>query len=322
MGRKKIIGVCAVEECRKPIDSLGWCTLHYQRHYKHGTTDKVGRKGKSTHPLNSIWWHRYGYGSLPPEWMDFWKFVEDVGERPSKGHYFYKIDRSKPYSKNNFKWVEHIRRQPNETDQEWNKRKWQQRLKLKPSLYEYGSVFRELELSLDEYSKLYLRKLEEQNNLCIICNKPETQIDKRSNKFKRLAIDHCHKTKKIRGLLCSSCNHGVGCFQDSIILIQQAINYLDKYEKHPTGIKYSLKNKVDYFHKIVKQNGHLCEICNKKETRISHWNNKPKRLTVDHCHSTNVIRGLICACCNTGIGKMKDSISLLQNMIKYLKLYS
>lgn len=44
----------------------------------------------------------------------------------------------------------------------------------------------------------------------------------------KLVVDHCHATNKIRGLLCSSCNVGLGHFKDNMNLLQAAINYLSK----------------------------------------------------------------------------------------------
>jgi len=41
-----------------------------------------------------------------------------------------------------------------------------------------------------------------------------------------LALDHNHKTKEIRGLLCVNCNRGLGNFKDSILLLGKAIEYL------------------------------------------------------------------------------------------------
>ena len=55
--------------------------------------------------------------------------------------------------------------------------------------------------------------------LCEICN----QLDSTG---KQLAIDHCHKTGKLRGRLCSRCNTGLGMFLDSEALLQRAIKYL------------------------------------------------------------------------------------------------
>ena len=41
-----------------------------------------------------------------------------------------------------------------------------------------------------------------------------------------LAVDHCHKSGKVRGLLCSNCNTGLGLFRDNQNLLTRAIQYL------------------------------------------------------------------------------------------------
>jgi hypothetical protein len=80
----------------------------------------------------------------------------------------------------------------------------------------------------------YYEMLETQNGLCKICNNPETRKSRTEGKVCQLAIDHCHKTGKIRGLLCHSCNVALGSFKDSIELLQNAINYL-KLHEHAEG---------------------------------------------------------------------------------------
>ena len=77
-------------------------------------------------------------------------------------------------------------------------------------------------LELTEYEKMN----EEQNGLCLICGQPE-QCSR--NKF--LAVDHCHETNNIRGLLCSNCNRALGLFKDSVEILKNAINYLIKTKK-------------------------------------------------------------------------------------------
>jgi hypothetical protein len=72
----------------------------------------------------------------------------------------------------------------------------------------------------------FLRMNQEQKGLCKICRNPETSIDKSSGKIKSLAIDHCHQTNRIRGLLCSNCNRALGLFRDSPAILQKAIDYL------------------------------------------------------------------------------------------------
>jgi hypothetical protein len=57
--------------------------------------------------------------------------------------------------------------------------------------------------------------------VCEICNQTAPA-------HKRHAIDHCHTTGKIRGLLCDNCNKALGLFQDSPTLLNNAIQYLNK----------------------------------------------------------------------------------------------
>lgn len=45
-----------------------------------------------------------------------------------------------------------------------------------------------------------------------------------------------------------------------------------------------------------------------------------KHIHVDHCHKTNITRGLLCASCNKGLGFFKDEVRNLEKAISYLKL--
>lgn len=46
-----------------------------------------------------------------------------------------------------------------------------------------------------------------------------------------LAIDHCHTTGAVRGLLCSGCNKGIGLLRDDVELMREAIRYLKRGAK-------------------------------------------------------------------------------------------
>jgi len=64
--------------------------------------------------------------------------------------------------------------------------------------------------------------IKQQNFKCPIC-KSEISYDNKA------AVDHCHKSGKIRGILCGSCNRGVGLLQDSVEVFEAAIQYLKKH---------------------------------------------------------------------------------------------
>ena len=65
----------------------------------------------------------------------------------------------------------------------------------------------------------YTRMEKEQNGVCSICGQEaKWQYG--------LCIDHCHKTNTVRGLLCNSCNSGLGCFYDNAEWLQNAIKYI------------------------------------------------------------------------------------------------
>ncbi len=63
-----------------------------------------------------------------------------------------------------------------------------------------------------------------QGRVCAICSRPEKQL--RRGVLKRLAVDHCHTTGKIRGLLCAACNVTLGKFGDDPVLLDVAAAYL------------------------------------------------------------------------------------------------
>lgn len=93
-------------------------------------------------------------------------------------------------------------------------------------------------ISLAEYGEMLVA----QGGKCAICDQPEMQL--RGGNKKSLAVDHDHATGKIRGLLCSDCNTGIGKLKDDRNVLLSAIQYLDKHsEKNPNVV--SLTNRKD-----------------------------------------------------------------------------
>lgn len=74
----------------------------------------------------------------------------------------------------------------------------------------------------------YLQMILDQNNCCAICHKPEMKITRQGDTTP-LCVDHCHKTGKVRALLCAKCNGMLGMVDDSVDHLRAAIDYLDQH---------------------------------------------------------------------------------------------
>ena len=88
---------------------------------------------------------------------------------------------------------------------------WHRRRHLR---YKYG-------LTIEAYEA----RLASQGGLCAICRRPEMALGN-NGETKRMAVDHDHDTGRVRGLLCSRCNPGLGYFLSSTELLESALAYL------------------------------------------------------------------------------------------------
>jgi hypothetical protein len=70
---------------------------------------------------------------------------------------------------------------------------------------------------------------------------------------------------------------------------------------------------LEQYEQMLSEQGYVCKICGKPET------SKPHGLSVDHCHSTGKVRGLLCGNCNTLLGHAKDSTEVLLKCVNYLE---
>ena len=79
-------------------------------------------------------------------------------------------------------------------------------------------------ISLPEYDRMQ----ERQEGVCAICRRAERSRLKYGGTLRSLAVDHCHRTNKVRGLLCSSCNRGIAKFGDDPAILRAAAAYLER----------------------------------------------------------------------------------------------
>lgn len=86
--------------------------------------------------------------------------------------------------------------------------------------YYRSRIKKQYGLTIDKYEGM----LKEQNYACAIC--PNKLLDGQY----RLHVDHSHKTGKVRGLLCRTCNTGLGMFKDSFDVLLNAAKYIQNHE--------------------------------------------------------------------------------------------
>jgi len=79
-----------------------------------------------------------------------------------------------------------------------------------------------VDMSIERYNEL----LDKQNHKCAICTEPSINFKK------ALAVDHNHKTGKVRGILCDNCNRALGYLKESEEIIINLLNYV-KCHKEP-----------------------------------------------------------------------------------------
>lgn len=100
--------------------------------------------------------------------------------------------------------------------------------------------------------------------------------------------------------------------------------YMREYnKKNPQKRKHGdLKKKfgmsyADYEQMFTQQQG-VCKVCYQAETQCHPITQTPYMLSVDHCHTTGKIRGLLCNRCNRVLGMVNDNKDILSGLIKYL----
>lgn len=140
-------------------------------------------------------------------------------------------------------------------------------------------------------------------------NHQRSLIAKRAKLAERKSCEVCGKPvpgERSRGAIYCS----VECKQ----LSQRSTSPVAKQQ----SLVWNLRNKynltVEEFNELLASQDGKCAIC-----RTDEWPGNGHRPHVDHCHSTNKVRGALCHDCNLGLGHFKDRIDLLEAAIAYLK---
>lgn len=248
--------ICKVEECQREAKGLGFCAKHYVRFKKTGNPETVirnrdgqkricGAKGC----LAKYWGRGYcqkhayrieKYGELDPA---------NIKEGTPKGLYLSdgvtktcnSCLQNKPvadFSKQSvrpdglnitcklclsarqaIRYKDPVKRQRSlEAGARWRERN--------PDADANKNLIRKYGITLAQYDEMF----EAQGGLCALCKKSETtKRRKKGDGRERLAVDHCHDTGRVRGLLCFKCNTAIGSLGDTEADAQRVVDYLSKF---------------------------------------------------------------------------------------------
>lgn len=153
---------------------------------------------------------------LSEKWGKLWRQANPGKVREGRQRYYQKNrERMKAESR---EWSRLNKEKKRATQRLWTAKNqpriWNGRLK------KYG-------LSIEQYNSI----LALQNNKCAICGTKEHGGRGWKEGKGRFCVDHDHKflnENNVRGLLCMSCNRGLGYFRDDIIILKNAIKYLEQ----------------------------------------------------------------------------------------------
>jgi hypothetical protein len=180
---------------------------------------------REKHQLYSIWaWHkgRNKYGMVPEWAADFWLFVDGVGERPSPDHRLRRVEITKPLGPENFFWDTKYASTSGGGDSLAKRAAYMREYrKRRPRNVRNTTLKKQYGITLDQWESMY----EAQGGVCAICKSCE---DEKSQRYSNLAVDHCHATGLVRGLLCNACNRAIGFFGDDPKALRSAADYLER----------------------------------------------------------------------------------------------
>ena len=162
-------------------------------------------------------WERLLRSGRRHAWADLQDFSADIGMMDDDDTTVAAVNEGLPIGKGNFKFLGKVEGDFDRTTKEGRAAYMRAYREANPDRYRHAHVTSNYGIDDIEFERMKAA----QGGKCLICEEvPE----------ERLAIDHNHDTKEVRGLLCKQCNYALGQFGDSLKLVSNAVKYLKRFE--------------------------------------------------------------------------------------------
>lgn len=163
----------------------------------------------------SVAWARLERSGRRHDWTDFDHFFATIGEMDDEEGTVAAIDEARPIGPDNFRWLLRVQGKFDRSTKEGMAAYMKAYRDANPGRWRHSHLKNNYNIDEVEFHAMK----QAQNGICLICE--STSIDE------NLAIDHCHKTGRLRGLLCKQCNFAMGQFGDNASLLRRAAEFLD-----------------------------------------------------------------------------------------------
>lgn len=165
-------------------------------------------------------------------WTSLDEFCKDIGDIPETKVSIVAIDVNAPVGPGNFRWAIPLDKKHDFQSREGRAAYGKAHRLANQDLYREKELRKNFDIRLSEFDAMF----NAQGGICAICSRPETAV--KHGKVLALSVDHCHRTGKIRGLLCGECNTGIGKFKDDASRLMVAIGYLRKHTDVETMLPF------------------------------------------------------------------------------------
>ena len=214
---------CLVVECTTKVLARGYCRLHYERWMRCGSTNDprpeiTERVCSDCHTLKpSTEYHKKNIS--PKGKQTYQSYCKDCDH----ARRYARALRDPSYGEKSLT----SSRKYNASHKAERSQAQREKRALDPNLNKLTEYKRHLKKRYKISWEVYLLLVEKQNNCCAICG---IEFEDILTCKKKPHVDHDHITGKVRGVLCGSCNTGIGHLRDSLEVVEAAAAYLKKHQ--------------------------------------------------------------------------------------------